>query len=182
MALNQLLSNLGSSFFSDSVAVFNQDFEQLFISARALKASVKENSRIMEHPIENGTVISDHRIILPIEIELTLILSSDDYQDVYKNIKQFYTSSTLLIVQTRSDIYQNQIIASMPHEEDPDQYNILPITLNLRQVQFAQAEYGVIPASPKNSSNVNRGSLQSSPASAVQESAFFQALNLARGL
>lgn len=181
MSLNQLLSNIGSSFFSDSVAVFNQDFDQVFRSARALKAVVKESSRIMEHPIENGTVISDHRIILPIEIELTLILSSEDYQDVYKNIKQFYTSSTLLIVQTRSDIYQNQIIASMPHEEDPDQYNIIPMTLNLRQVQFAQAEYGVVPLSPKNRSNVDRGSLQSTQASDNQESAAFQAFNLARG-
>lgn len=181
MAINQLLTNLGYSFFSDSVAVFNQEFEQLFISARAIKASVKESSRIMEHPIENGTVISDHRIILPIEIELILILSSDDYQDVYKNIKQFYTSSTLLVVQTRSDIYQNQIIASMPHEEDPAQYDVLEISLNLRQIQFAQAEYGVKPLSPRNENNINRGALQSNPATPVQESAAFQALNLIRG-
>lgn len=180
MSLGQILSNLGAAFAADSVAVFTQDFDQIFRSARALKAVVKENSRIMDHPLENGSVITDHRIILPIEIELTLILNSFDYPDVYKTIKQFYTNGTLLVVQTRSDIYENQIIAAMPHEEDPEQYNVIPIILTLRQVQFAQPEYGVVPKAPKNSSTVDRGVVQSSPATPSQESAMFQGLGLRR--
>jgi len=180
MSLGQILSNLSSAFAADSVAVFTQDFDQVFKSARALKAVIKENSRVMDHPLENGSMITDHRIILPIEIELTLILSSLDYQDVYKTIKQFYTNGTLLIVQTKSDIYENQLISAMPHEEDPEQYNVLPVILTLRQVQFAQPEYGVVPKAPKNSSNVDRGVVQSSPATPAQESVVFQGLGLRR--
>lgn len=182
MSLSQILNNLSSAFASDSVAVFTQDFDQVFRAARALKAVVKENSRVMDHPLENGSMITDHRIILPIEIELTLILNSTDYQDVYKTIKQFYTNGTLLVVQTRSDIYENQIIAAMPHDEDPDQYNAIPLILTLRQVQFAQPEYGVVPKAPKNSSNVDRGAVQSAAATPAQESALFQGLGLMRNL
>ncbi len=32
----------------------------------------------MEHPVESGIIITDHRIILPVEIELSLILTSSN--------------------------------------------------------------------------------------------------------
>ena len=55
----------------------------------------------MEHPVESGAVITDHRIVMPIEIDLSLILASADYTDVYKAIRQYYYAATLLTIQTR---------------------------------------------------------------------------------
>ncbi len=45
------------------------------------------------------------------------------------------------MVQTRSDIYDNQIIESMPTRRDPTQYDVLTVDLNLKQVQFVTAQY-----------------------------------------
>lgn len=171
MALSDIISTLLPTFAVDSVAVFTQDYQQLFKSARALKAVVKEQAKVMEHPVENGSIITDHRIILPVEIELTLILASSDYQNIYKNIRQYYINGTLLVVQTRSDIYQNQLIASMPHEEDPTQYDVIPLMLNLKQVQFVTAQYGVVPKQPKNANTVKRGTQQGTTAPVQQASA-----------
>ena len=170
MAITDILTNLIPSFAVDSVAVYDQNYTQLFKQARTIKATVKESAKLMEHPVESGIVITDHRIILPIEIELSLILTSRTYQDVYKTIKQFYLNGTLLVVQTRSDIYTNQLIASMPHEEDPTQYDVLTLALSLKQVQFVEAQFGVSPKNKSDSNTQNRGTQQGTPASAGQSS------------
>ena len=156
------------SFASDTVAIFTQDYTQLFKNARAIKANVKEEAKVMEHPIETGATIVDHRIILPTEIELSLILLSIDYQTVYHQIRDYYYNSTLMIVQTRSGSYPNQLIQSMPHEEDPTQYDVLTLVLNLKQVQFAVAQYGTTPKNPSNVNTSNRGTQQGTPATDSQ--------------
>lgn len=160
-----IIDTLLPSYAFDTVAVFDQNFNQVFTQARAIKATIKEQSKVMEHPIENGGVITDHRILLPIEIELSLILQAPDYSNVYKTIKSYYENATLLIVQTKSGIYNNQLISSMPHEEDPTMYNALAIALSLKQIVFVTAQYGIAPKHPSNSTTVNRGTQQGSDVS-----------------
>lgn len=161
--LGNIVSTLLPSFAVDYVAIFDQNYNQLFREARAIKAVVKESAKVMEHPVETGAIISDHRIILPVEIDLSLILASSDYQSVYKSIRQYYLNATLLIVQTRSGIYENQIISALPHEEDPTMYNALTVALSLKQVFFVTAQYGVVPKHATNSNTVNRGTQQGTP-------------------
>lgn len=148
---------LPSFFQQDSVAIYDQNFSQLFIKARAIKAVVKEDSMLMEHPIETGAVITDHRILEPIEIEISFSLQSSDYLDVYRALKQTYINATLLVVQTKSGTYPNQLIKAMPHEEDPGQYNQINIAVRFRQVQFVTPQFGVLPKNPGNSTAVDRG-------------------------
>lgn len=144
----------------DQVAVFNQDFEQVFPRGRAIKAIIKEEAKVMEHPLENGATIVDHRIILPVECELTMMLQAADYQDTYRQIKQLYLNAELLIVQTKSSVYYNQLISSMPHEENPDVYDALTLELGLKEAQFATTKFDYVPANPKQSSVVSRGNQQ----------------------
>lgn len=169
VATVQAVAGAIASFFAiDSVAVFTQDYQQVFRSARILKATVKEEAKIMEHPVESGIVITDHRIILPVQVELSLILNSRDYQDVYETIRQLYLNGTLLVVQTKSGVYDNQLIESLPHEEDPAQYDVLTIALSLKQVIFVTAQYGVVPKSPNNSTTQKRGTQQGTEAAPKQ--------------
>jgi hypothetical protein len=165
MAINpvNIISTLLPSFAVDYVAIFTQDYQQIFREARAIKAVVKEQAKVMEHPVESGAIITDHRIILPVEIELSLILASADYQSVYKQIRQYYFNATLLVVQTRSGIYENQLISGLPHEEDPTMFDALAVALTLKQVLFVTAKYGVVPRHASNSSTVNRGTQMGTP-------------------
>lgn len=165
MSISRILDQFNPSSYQDSVAIFDQNFNQLFRQARTIKATVKEQSKVMQHPVETGAIISDHVIILPVEIDLSLILSSIDYQEVYRNIRQYYLNSTLLVVQTKSGIYTNQLISSLPHEEDPSQYDALSVALSLRQVIIVTAKYGIAPKSKKHTSRSNRGTQQAKPAS-----------------
>lgn len=165
-----VISAILSNFGIDTVAVFTQDFTQIFRDARAIKAVVKENSKVMEHPIESGAIITDHRIVLPVEIDLSLILTPATYRETYEQIKQFYLDATLLVVQTRSGIYVNQLINSMPHEEDPTIYDTITVALHLKQVQFVTAQFSSAPINPKNNTTVQRGAQQPTPATGAQTS------------
>jgi hypothetical protein len=163
--LSTVLGAVTPFFQTDNVAVFTQGYRQIFRAARILKAVVKEQAKIMEHPVETGIVITDHRVIQPVEIELSLILNSRDYKDVYATIRQYYLAGTLLVVQTRAGVYENQIIESLPHEEDPTIYDALTVALSLKEVIFVTAQYGVVPKNPRNSTTQKRGTQQGTPAS-----------------
>jgi hypothetical protein len=164
-----LVASLIPSQAQDLVAVYTQDYLQVFPKARPLKAIIKENSKIMDHPLETGATVVDHRIINPVEIELTMVLSSFDYRDTYQQIKKLYLDGELLIVQTRSDTYTNQIIESIPHDESPDFFDAITLSLSTREVQFAVAETSFIPSDPVNESTVERSTIQPEDATEGEE-------------
>lgn len=145
----------------DEVAVIDADGNQVFSLARPVKATVKEESKVMEHPVEDGSTITDHRVLLPVEIELALVLSSEEYRDVYQEIRELWANADLLTVQTRTGNYGNMIIYAMPHDETTDMTSGVAIGLKLKEVRLVEANIGKLPAeavqSSKNTSKTDRG-------------------------
>ena len=145
-----------SSASQDVVGVFDQKtFYQVFSDARPIKAKVNETASVMSHPVEDGTSVTDHKIINPVDIELSMIIDSADYRSVYQIIKRHFTQSTLLIVQTKTDVYRSMIISAMPHDEDAAIYDSVTIAVKLSEVKFATFTTGTAPevSSPKNAKN-----------------------------
>lgn len=140
---NNLLSSTQAA---DIVAVLNADtFDQVFAAARPMEAVVYERAEVMEHPLETGATIVDHRIITPVEIELPLRVASIDYVDAYNEVKQLYLAGTLLSVQTRTGSYDSMLIAEMPHRETADMLNGVEINLRLKEARFVEPSYGDLP-------------------------------------
>ena len=170
------------SFLPDSVGVF-QNYEPVFKQAKPMDISVKEDSKVMEHPLENGSTIIDHRIILPIVIDIVFILPVGYYYTIYETMKQFFLNGTLLSVQTRSSTYTNMFIKSMPHKENAEMYDRISMSVRFEEVQFApeiQSQV-VSPTEPANSDTVDRGVQQPTPVSENPEgsvnSGLFDLLN-----
>lgn len=151
----------------DVVGVFDSGFRQCFTEARPMKASVKEPSKAMEHPVESGATITDHRIILPVEIELTMMLAGAAYRDIYRQIREMFQKGEILTVQTKAGSYSNMLIAEMPHDENPDAFGTLMLTLKLKEVLIVTARYEKLPPSRvKNktqASTVQRGEQSGKP-------------------
>jgi hypothetical protein len=162
LGLNLLTGTLNA----DVVGVFDQaTFTQLFVQARSMKAFVRETSRVMEHPLETGALIADHKIIDPKTIDLMMIVAAPDFNGAFQQIRNSYLNSQLLIVQTKAAVYKNMIIQSLPREEDPEKFNVTVINLQLREVLYA-SETGTSatssvsyysPADPSNQSQILRG-------------------------
>jgi hypothetical protein len=160
MAINQIPTAA-----VDVVAIFNQNFQQLFATARPIKATVKEDSKLMEHPLETGATIIDHMIILPVEIELSLILKRGEYRDVYERIRQTFINREIVLVQTKTALYDNMIIQSLPHDEEPELFDTIAVALKLRHVQIVTAQFAKLPPravrNKSQVSTVDRGQQQS---------------------
>lgn len=134
IAIADFLSNFASV---DTVAIFDAtSLQQVFDNARPLRADVKETSTIMSHPVETGAILSDHHIINQIEIQLTLFISSQYYNSVYEQIKTAFISATKLSVQTRTGVYDNMIIADIPHQEDTEMFDAIVMGMRLREVIY----------------------------------------------
>lgn len=161
MALFDTLLPNGSA---DAVAVYDQNFLQIWSGARPVKINVKESKKVMEHPVETGEVITDHVVLQPLEIELSVVAQSADYRNVYAEIKSYFLKSTLVVIQTRTSNYDQMLISDLPHEEEPALYDAITMVIKLRRVEFVSAQFGTLPPSkvknPANASTADRGQQQ----------------------
>ena len=145
----------------DVVGVFD-GYDQVFRAARPMSASVREEAKLMEHPLESGATVTDHLVIQPVGIELTMMLEPDTYRDTYKEIKTLFLAGKILKVQTKTDSYENQIIEALPHEEDPEIFDTIALTLRLREITIITAEYRAAYKAqrPAQSNTAARGDVQ----------------------
>src|ERR1700692_1066036 len=134
---------------------------RLFLNASAMKANVGRNSKIMDHPKEDGSPVSDYKIILPIEIELGILIDSTDIDQTYSLIATAFLSSKFLTVRTNAGTYANMVIAAMPHDESPDMWGMLVIALKLREIQLVTVQFQSLAATsvaaPTDQSTINTG-------------------------
>jgi hypothetical protein len=154
-----ILNYFISSSVQDFVGVFDENFNQVFPTARILKPVVKPTAKGMEQPLESGKTVTDHVIIQPLELELTMIITgAANIDNTYQSIYNYFINHTLLTVQTKTSNYSNLYILEMPHEESPDQYDAVSLILNFKQAFIASSTMSkIVPQEPANSDTVNRG-------------------------
>ena len=166
------LGDFGSNYTYDVVAVVDPDSgEQLFTAAAVMKANVGPSSKIMDHPLEDGSPVSDYKVILPIVMELALLVDSQDFDFTYAQITDAFQDSTFLTVRTNADTFDDMVIEAMPHDETPEMYGMLAISLRLREINLITVQYQALPASqveqPTDQSTINRGEQQPQQANSV---------------
>lgn len=142
----------------DVIAILNADGDQILADGRAMNMSVVEASRKFNHPLETNAVRSDHKIILPVEINMRIIFEADFYEDGYRELKELYLNSDELSVQTRVDTYDSMVIVSMPHEETVELFNAIAIDIKFEETLIGITE--IVEGNPE-FSTTNRGQVQS---------------------
>jgi hypothetical protein len=155
-----------------SVAIFDANLRQILQSAKPLRASVKETSKLPEHPLEDGSIINDHKIINPIEVEVSFFLGAGEFSGIYQVVRQIFLTGQLVTVQTQTASYRNMTIAELPHEETPDFSDALILPVKFREVKLTTAQFGPLPASSvrnkSQSSTVDRGEQQPKSSAAYE--------------
>lgn len=122
----------------DVVAILD-GFTQVLADARPTRASIRQPSRLLDHTIESGQVITDYSVILPVEIDLSVIVQSVNYRSVAQEIIQLFQTKTILTVQLKEGNFINMVIADMPREETPQQFDAFSMVIRMRQVQVVIA-------------------------------------------
>ena len=138
---NSVSSAFPASASQDVVAVFD-GFSQVFRDARPMKASIRREARLMEHPLENGSTVTDHMVVQPVEIELSMTLTPETFRETYRTIADLFHQGKILSVHTKADSYANLLIQALPHEETPEVFNTVALTLKLKEVTLVRPEFG----------------------------------------
>lgn len=148
----------------DVVAILDADtFQPLFSGSNLMRVTVKETSRLISFPVEDGTQRTDHRVLDPIEIELPILLTND-MRNLFEQLRQAYIEGRDLIVQTKVRSYPSVMIYEFPHDELPEQGDSIPVAIRMREIKVIKPEFGTLPpaqvASAKQSSTVKKGAQQ----------------------
>lgn len=149
----------------DVVGIFDQNLNQVAVKARAIKAAVREEAKLMEHPLEDGGTVADHKVIQPVSIDLSIVTQGGVAKDVYNELFKLFKKADLLVVSTKVGVYDSMVIEAMPHEETPDMMDEVTIAVRLKEVKLVKTQTGALPASSVahkgDSSTVSKG--QQSP-------------------
>lgn len=133
----------------------------LGLNAVILDLDVSETSKIMEHPIESGAVIADHKITNPVELRLRLTMPHYQYKPVIEELRRYWKEGTKLSVHAKSHIYNNMVICDLPHQEKPENVSRLTFDIRLKQALVVAPQYIRLPKKavkqPKNSDTVKSG-------------------------
>ncbi len=188
------LQALISRFSQDVVAIYTQDdggapLEQLVPDAHIMRASVNTQSKLFRHPLADGKTIIDHRIVLPVEIELAFILTDKKrpFQDVpstfslpsnnvlrntYNVLLEYFNKGQLILIQTRTSDYPNMILQSIPHQETVEVFNGAVMVVRAQETRFAIPVVGVYSAADSTRNETeDRGELQPRAPTIPQQSA-----------
>lgn len=160
----------------DIIGIYDEDFQQVFLDTKVLKASVNDQSQVFFHPLENGSKTVDHIITNPIEISLVIILASVDYKNTYKSLKKLKDESTSLTIQTRTDVYPDMLIVALPYEEDATVFDGIQLAVSLRQVKIGTTEDVINPRYSKDATKQRNGNVQGEEVSGAKRNSILSGL------
>lgn len=123
----------------DVVGVFDGNFNQLFRDARSIKASIKETAKVMMHPVESGSTYGDHKVIMPTEIDLSVVLLPASYINTYQQIRNVFKGSSSVIIRTTVGFYLDMFLDGVPHEENPEHFDTITMALKFKHIIIATA-------------------------------------------
>lgn len=126
--------------------IYDTDFSLRFEKMQVIKASIMREAKLMEHPLEDGSSIADHRVIQPTEIEMPVLLPAGEYRSLYQEINKAWLGTELFYIHTRAGIYKSMALEAMPHEENPEQFDVIPMVLRLKEVKLVATQYQALPA------------------------------------
>ena len=171
MALFQTFTNLILHIVqrakTKNLAIYVQDGNtEALINAKIFDGSAAVDKKLMEHPKENGTVITDHVIDDPSKCNVKLVIEDDDAETL-NELMDYYRNSTPLIVKIKNEVFSNLIINGKPLSADSEHYNATVYNLSFKEVQEAVTQYVEMPQNkvknPTNASRVKTGHKQAQP-------------------
>lgn len=155
-----------AGFFSVPMAyqfILDQNYNILYPEAKFMDIQVQESSRTMQNPTENGTLVADHRIILPVKIDVTLSLTGENYYNVFSQMRDGFLNNFIYAIQTRGGVYEPMVLEDFPHLESKEPFDGMIIRATFISVNFQGAYTSTYnPDKAKDADTVDRGTQQGS--------------------
>lgn len=152
-------------------AILDADGNQLFTTLGIMSLSCSSSKSYAQHELENGENMTDHAIDLQDRVNVTVILSPDDYIAVYREIKNLFNERTNFTIQSRVEIYTNMFLETMPHDESAAMVNTVALQLPFVKQKIGKTEFKTLPpqqvANQSDADTVDSGNKQPQEARTV---------------
>jgi len=143
-----------------------KDNKEVLENVQFIDGDVDDDAKIMDHPLENGSVITDHVVFSPNKAKFSIIIDDED-QSSLSEINKYYKDSIPLTIKAKGEMYSNMIIYAKPFKLSSNYFNKTSYTLLMRTVQTAETQYVKMTTDqvkdPKHSSTVKSGQLKGVP-------------------
>lgn len=159
---NLALNAVGLVYRNKSIAIYGQGGGEILSNASIISCSVNDSSKLMEHPIESGAVIADYKVFNPVTATLVVALTEGGYASEYAEIFSSYKNCEFITLQTKTNVYSNMQVLSIPHEATFKNVSRPTITINLKQALVVEAAFtqGSNLKNPANTNTKDRGHVQ----------------------
>ena len=147
-----------------NIAIYEQDKnQQILTGLQFLDGSAQIDKKLMEHPKEDGTLITDHIVNEPTQVSLQVLVADDDAISL-NELKDLYKNSTPVIIKLKNELHTNLVMSGKPMKADSSHYNYTVYDLSFKEIQEAVTLYVkmTVPQvkQKKNASKVNTGHKQ----------------------
>ena len=139
--VNTLLNVVGAFYSDKIVAIYNSLNQEVLQDCAIIDCVVKDTARLMEHPIETGAKIVDHKVFEPRQVQIQLALTESNYQQEYEQLSFLYHNCEMLSVRTKAQIYSNMQIIGIPHEEKVNKIDRLILAIQLKEAMLVSPDY-----------------------------------------
>lgn len=147
--------------------------EYIGLNSVIMYAEVKESSKICEHPLEDGSVIADHQIQMPVEIRLQIVMPYYFYDTIVTELRNLKEQGTLVSVHTKGGIYTDMVFVDIPHKEDVSNVDRLSFDCTLKQAILVKGEESTLSEKDviqkSNASTVKSGTKQGKLKSGLEQ-------------
>lgn len=140
----------------DVTAILDESGNQLFPTAKILRMSTAPSNTFATHTVEDGTTVTDNKILNQTRLSATLVLDANDYATVYQEIKSTSNETKKLTIQTRVDTFYNMYIEAYPNEESAAIFDTIHIAIDfIEQMTVTVLTKKLASSDVSNQSNVD---------------------------
>lgn len=105
-----------------------------------MKFSDKKTSTLCDHPIEDGSMVSDHKVLMPRDFTLTVALPERYGYGMIKELDAYFKSSEKIIVRCATGVYFNMILTEPAANITPERLSRPLYDLTFREVVVVQPQ------------------------------------------
>lgn len=153
---------------SKNIVIANpKNNNEVLTNVQYIEGHGSDDLRMMEHPIEDGSMIVDHIIDDPKSATVKIKIDDEDSSSL-SELQNLYKNRTPLVLKIKNEIYPNLCISSKPVSATVENFNSSVYDLTFKEVQEAQTVYVKMkmPAvkNKKNASTIKTGHKVAKPA------------------
>lgn len=111
-------------------------FSELFSAAFPMDAKIETESKLTQHPLETGAIVSDHLIVQPTIITISMMIPVE-YSILLTTLDNYLQTGAAVMILTKDSVYSDMVLVGKPHIEQPDKMDFLNAQLRFQQITIA---------------------------------------------